>query len=549
MTKFLGTLTVALMLALSVAGCSKKQKVTNDVSDTQTSSEHDSMWSSSSDSHSASGTDSDTLPNLNADSTATTPTDSNTALNTDNGSESPGESDSHAITDTSEETTTQSDTGSESTADTDSASAVDCSEEFAPCTLDSQCCDGVCNQLLGMCDLPDCYGQPDFTPCEVVTTPDRSFDICIDSICQSPGCGTVECVTPGPHFRLADTNQRTCFDTSSALASCPDSGYFAGQDAQYGWDASHASADRYTRILSTSGEPVVQDNSTGIFWQGCPAGLSGNSCEAGEVSKRVCSEVDCQDAFIPNEYAWEDAVAYCDQLDWGGYTDWRLPDIFELHSIVDLSYTQPCLDPAAFPGIIWDRYSERWLMSTSTYVYSESTAMALSLYNGFIDNHPKSFERNVLCVRGDVLAVPRFLAIEDVETEPVVRDFVTGLDWQGCAAGQLGSTCTGNGVSAAEKYTWQGALAYCDELEWGERNDWRLPNQKELYSIVDFRFDNPMVLTSAFHNTPSSVAIWTASTDVTFPETASGIDFQGATVKPYVKTESLYVRCVSDITE
>jgi hypothetical protein len=31
----------------------------------------------------------------------------------------------------------------------------------------------------------------------------------------------------------------------------------------------------------------------------------------------------------------EDAVTYCETITTGGYTDWRLPDVKELHSIVD----------------------------------------------------------------------------------------------------------------------------------------------------------------------------------------------------------------------
>jgi hypothetical protein len=38
-----------------------------------------------------------------------------------------------------------------------------------------------------------------------------------------------------------------------------------------------------------------------------------------------------------NDRKWQDAIAYCDNLTFGGYSDWRLPDIKELLSITDIA--------------------------------------------------------------------------------------------------------------------------------------------------------------------------------------------------------------------
>ena len=65
-------------------------------------------------------------------------------------------------------------------------------------------------------------------------------------------------------------------------------------------------------------------------------------------------------------------------------------------------------------------------------------------------------------------------------------------------------------------YTWEGALAWVQGLNQSNylnHNDWRLPNIKELQSIVDFSRSDPAVNTNYFPNTKSY--IYWSSTSVT----------------------------------
>jgi Protein of unknown function (DUF1566)/IPTL-CTERM motif len=84
-----------------------------------------------------------------------------------------------------------------------------------------------------------------------------------------------------------------------------------------------------------------------------------------------------------------------------------------------------------------------------------------------------------------------------------VTDTTTGLIWDQCAYGFTGATCTG---SAALKVDWPTALGMAisaNALNYKGNNDWRLPNVKELASIVDLSRVNPAIDVTAFPNTPS----------------------------------------------
>jgi len=84
----------------------------------------------------------------------------------------------------------------------------------------------------------------------------------------------------------------------------------------------------------------------------------------------------------------------------------------------------------------------------------------------------------------------------------------TGLMWQRCAVGQTWSagTCTGN----ASGLLWSGALQAAVSARAGGYSDWRLPNIKELQSIVEEKCVAPSINESIFPNTPAS-RFWSAS--------------------------------------
>ena len=89
-----------------------------------------------------------------------------------------------------------------------------------------------------------------------------------------------------------------------------------------------------------------------------------------------------------------------------------------------------------------------------------------------------------------------------------VTDPTTGLVWMRCSMGQIwdGTTCTGT----AKSFTFDGANALTGKVTFAGKSDWRLPNIRELQTIVDRSVFNPAIDKAAFPNTSAS-NFWSAS--------------------------------------
>jgi len=89
-----------------------------------------------------------------------------------------------------------------------------------------------------------------------------------------------------------------------------------------------------------------------------------------------------------------------------------------------------------------------------------------------------------------------------------VTDTQTSLVWRRCAEGQAwtGSTCAGS----ATTMTWDGALSHAQSQAASTAQAWRVPNVKELRSLVNLAKFFPAIDTAAFPNTPS-YWFWTST--------------------------------------
>ena len=88
-----------------------------------------------------------------------------------------------------------------------------------------------------------------------------------------------------------------------------------------------------------------------------------------------------------------------------------------------------------------------------------------------------------------------------------VTDKTTGLIWKQCAEGRSGADCL---TGSATGFTWQQALQHAETAVFAGSSAWRLPNIKELASLVEQRCYLPAINSRFFPNTPSNW-FWSSS--------------------------------------
>jgi uncharacterized repeat protein (TIGR01451 family) len=274
-------------------------------------------------------------------------------------------------------------------------------------------------------------------------------------------------------YLIVDTGQVKCYNASSEIA-CPAAGAaFYGQDTQF---TGHAPS--YTN----NNDGTVTDNVTGLMWQ-----RSADLNSDGNIS-------------ATDKLTWSAAITYCNNLSLAGYIDWRLPDIKTLYSLIkfngsdpsgfngtDTSSLTPFIDTAYFAFAYGDssageRIIDAQYASSTHYVTTtmngDETAFGVNFADGRIKGYglvmpggaTKSFF--VQCVRGNTSYGVNAFADNGDGT---VTDSATGLMWS--------QADSGTGMD------WQSALAWVqtkNAQNFLGHNDWRLPDAKEMQSILDY---------------------------------------------------------------
>lgn len=129
---------------------------------------------------------------------------------------------------------------------------------------------------------------------------------------------------------------------------------------------------------------------------------------------------------------------------------------------------------------------------------------------------------------------PNYTIQNPVAGSSVTVDNITGLMW---VTDPVGAFTGGT-------YSWLNAINACENLNYATYNDWRLPNVRELLSIVNHQNLSPRINTIYFSNTQNS-NYWTSTSAAYDPtNVAWRVDFGTANLTTTLKSYTGYVRCV-----
>ncbi|WP_338033061.1 DUF1566 domain-containing protein [Leptospira alstonii] len=314
-----------------------------------------------------------------------------------------------------------------------------------------------------------------------------------------------ECPGPNLNFTpaaITDTGQTQCWDTAGTVVACAGT----NQDGEFNDIPVARSFSTPTQHCRYPNDYTTLDQVHGLTWRTCAQGLSGADCSAGTIVPITWNDAD---AGVAGSCAELNTLN--DGRGYAGKTDWRIPTIRELSSLINGSGAIPYIDAAAFPNT----NSLITYISNTTRVPLPGQVFTTDFANGSqAFSVGKAVVRYLRCVSGNSIPAPSFVDNSFLPPPAVATDTVfdqnTGLLWQKCAAGLIGAGCV---VGVANTITWAAALNYCDILNFAGRTDWRLPNANEMMSIVDYSAAAAPFIFGTFPNTPvAATPFWTSTT-------------------------------------
>ena len=277
-------------------------------------------------------------------------------------------------------------------------------------------------------------------------------------------------------YKIVGTGQTISYDTATAI-TMPTSGQpFFGQNSNHPGNV---------RSYTNNGNGTVTDNVTGLMWQQ-------TEDRNGDGAINFYDKLTYYEAV--------DSAATCST---GGYHDWRLPSIKELYSIAmffgaEPGPTQPIpikyIDTTYFSvgygdvnslshgDLGTERIIDGQIASATKYVSTTMNGQETLFGFNFIDGRIKGYPTTspvpedgqakhfyVLYVRGNTA----YSANQFVNNgDSTITDNATRLMWM--------QNDNRTGV------LWKDALNYAENLTFAGYSDWRLPDVKELQSLVDY---------------------------------------------------------------
>jgi hypothetical protein len=222
---------------------------------------------------------------------------------------------------------------------------------FVPATLVAQCCG-------------DCNGDGQVTIDDILKVVNRA----LGGTCQPQSGGQ----------RFPATGQTTCWDTSGKVIACSGT----GQDGQIQAGGALAYVD--------NGDGTISDLNTHLMWE----------------KKSLDGSIHDESHF----YTWADAfstfIGGLNAAGFAGHTDWRLPNVKELQSIINYQNTRPavsaafnanCASGCTVTTCSCTQSSDYW--SATSYVYDPYVAWIVFFNFGYVGYYGKMGSTYVRAVR------------------------------------------------------------------------------------------------------------------------------------------------------
>lgn len=274
-----------------------------------------------------------------------------------------------------------------------------------------------------------------------------------------------------------------------AGVTVPDTGQTGNYTSTFGEDSDYNTTSQLS--YTDNGDGTIEDEITGLTWVKDPSIV----------------------ATIGGTHTWVNAVANCTGLTYAARDDWRLPNIKELWSIVHYQNTPRTIAPVfnctdSLPRRYWSSTTNSGQTLAIDFTTGQCSGWINPSYirpvrneGGLVDSgQTTSYTPGDDGSINPAAIQPSFTDNED----GTISDNISGLMWiKNPANATIGGT-----------YNWGTAITACENLDYANSIKWRLPNVKELMSVLNYRYFNPAIATGAGNFTVTSGTYWTSTSDV-----------------------------------
>jgi hypothetical protein len=278
--------------------------------------------------------------------------------------------------------------------------------------------------------------------------------------------------TFGQPYRIVGTGQTNSYNNSNIISLPTDGQSFFGQNSNY---------PGYTPTYTDNGDGTITDNVSGLMWEKT-------------TDKNADGIINYYD-----KMTYANALSGASSCNTGGYSDWRLPSIKEQYSLI-MYYGAEANPTATSQGTAVpfintnyftfgygdinssshgasddERLIDAQYATSSIYVSTtmggNSTMFGVNFADGRIKGYPSGNQKKyyVLYVRQNTAYGTNSFTDNGNGT---ITDNASGLMWM--------QNDNGSAV------LWEDALIYAENYSYAGYSDWRLPDIKELQSILDY---------------------------------------------------------------